>query len=230
MSYISATRTQRLLAYSIDQLVIGITMLVVAIVIIVSQQNTINALAGPYQQLRQEQFQSQAQFAARYRAVSESDAVQTPLRQLSVWFVVYLMSYITISAEYYTYFTAKKGATLGKRAMKIHVLSLREIALPSIRQSLLRYFLFVGLPTFSILLICVELIVYTNSSAVGSGALFIHNIIDYLIVAATAITIFMILFRSNRRGLHDLAAQTVVVKNVPAIPKASDSIDIPSGQ
>ncbi len=112
--------------------------------------------------------------------------------------IAILILYFVVLQFYY------KGQTLGKKIMNIAVVKYDRTTLTIndlIFRSLIVNSIFLNMLTFA-------LMVFTSRDIYGYGTI-ILELIQYGVIIAT---IFMIAIRKDGRGLHDLVANTIVVK------------------
>ena len=112
--------------------------------------------------------------------------------------IAILILYFIVLQFYY------KGQTLGKKIMNIAVVKYDRTTLTIndlIFRSLIVNSIFLNMLTFA-------LMVFTSRDIYGYGTI-ILELIQYGVIIAT---IFMIAIRKDGRGLHDLVANTIVVK------------------
>lgn len=142
-----------------------------------------------------------------------SEAFINSTRSLAYPYAAALGLSILFSAAYYIVPTAKSGMTLGKRLLRIKVVQLSDGAVPDIEQSAVRYFVFLGIGTFSGIVTILDLLVnrsfIPSNPAVNVLELFLSQITYIISIAA----IIMIIARVDRRGVHDLLAKTIVIYN-----------------
>ena len=112
--------------------------------------------------------------------------------------IAILILYFIVFQFYY------KGQTLGKKIMNIAVVKYDRTTLTIndlIFRSLIVNSIFLNMLTFA-------LMVFTSRDIYGYGAIALE-LIQYGVIIAT---VFMIAIRKDGRGLHDLVANTIVVK------------------
>lgn len=143
-----------------------------------------------------------------------SEAFMNATRSLAYPYAAALGLSMLLSAAYYIVPTARSGMTLGKKLLRIKVVQLSDGAVPDIEQSAVRYFVFLGIGTFSGVVTILDLLVnrsfIPSNPAVNILELFLSQITYIISIAA----IVMIIARADRRGVHDLLARTIVTATV----------------
>lgn len=118
-----------------------------------------------------------------------------------VYFIVDIIVYI----GYFVFFQKfNKGQTLGKKIVKIRILN-KDNTSANISQLLIRSLLIYGIITqLSILL--------TINFVSKNMYLYINNIITFISTIIFWACAFVIIFRKDNQGLHDLLVHTIVVE------------------
>jgi len=107
---------------------------------------------------------------------------------------------------------SRYGQTLGKMAMKIKVLDVLEVRIPTFRQAFLRDIGYILLNTLSLvyliyLVLAGQYVRGTEISAVPGQILTQAGLVWFLLEIVTMVT------NPKRRALHDYIAGTVVIRN-----------------
>lgn len=108
-----------------------------------------------------------------------------------------------LSALYFIILHALTGQTLGKKILGIRVIDLRSGNPPGLPAAILRYLILGGLGLVMTVLLAL---------GIDLGIWYSLATVIFLVVAG------WVLFHPLRRGLHDLAAETAVVRNQPQAP------------
>ena len=187
---------KRILAYILD--VIIITIISEFITMIVPQSETYQAKSEEYIQLLKDYSQQKISKDEYLEQVNESLYILNK-ESVSVTIITIALSigYFAISAYY------MKGQTVGKKLMHIKIVSDDERE-PSLKQYLIRS-LFMNSILSNILgviaLLALQKTLYLK----------VNDVIVYFFISFSIVDVSMILFRKDRRGLHDLIAKTSVI-------------------
>lgn len=192
-----ATFKKRLLAYVIDILIVYMAILLINVVIpkndnIVKLTNEIEDLTREY---AEEKITSDV-YINRYVDINYTVAKEN--------YVVMLIETIIIVSYFVVVPLYKDGKTLGKKFLKIKVVN--KGANNVTANSLIIRNLFINSLFTTIIMLC--LIYITNAKSY----FYIHSILGIIQFIILAIIVNMILFRKDKRGLHDIIAKTEVIE------------------
>lgn len=119
--------------------------------------------------------------------------------------VPYMIIYIGLTILYYVIFQEKmKGQTVGKKLLRIRVVSAEKETDISTNQYLIRAMIN---QTLFLNLIDLGMVLFMNKNVYGYVNIFL--VITQFVVII--ICLIMVLYRKDARGLHDIAANTKVV-------------------
>lgn len=209
-----ASPVRRLGAFIIDQVILGIFNLIALATVAYTQQDALGVIGQKFMEFSQnnngaanEELQRRFNetFAQNPDVISAASSLLVPF---AVWIVISLL----ISAIYYIFLTTRNGQTWGKKLLKIKVVTEAGEA-PSFLASTERYFLYVGLSSFSSILSVVTLLVYRTLETPNGALSLIQTVLDLIIFVLFFIGALLIVTRPDKRGYHDLGAGTFVVKS-----------------
>lgn len=208
-----ASRTKRFWAFAIDQTIISVIVFGIFIAIFATQTaqltHLFNVLFGDpiwqeMQNLPRDEFQ------ARLAVLLESASLSSAVAALAHPFALAVTLSLVFEAAYYIIPTTRSGATLGKKwlHMKVHTIDGEDFA--DWTHSSIRYFVFLGLGTFSGIVAVLDLFVNKSFEPSNVAVEALTAILSQVIWILTVIAIVMICTRPDRRGLHDILARTIV--------------------
>lgn len=207
-----ASRAKRFLAFAIDQTILSAVGLIIFFAVFSTQAQQVNNAANAFfadPLWSQADQLSSSEFDARLEALTSSPKVVSSVETLAHPFALALSLSLVVSALYYIVPTKRSGATLGKYLLKMKVYTLDE-TLPDWLQSSIRYFAFIGLGTFGSVVTILDLVV-NKAFAPSNTAV---DVLTILLAQATwilsVVSVIMIIARFDRRGFHDIMAQTIV--------------------
>ncbi|HXH04852.1 MAG TPA: RDD family protein [Candidatus Nitrosotenuis sp.] len=207
-----ASPGRRLGAFFIDQTVLGFANIIAALVIFGTQSQALNTLGTKFIAFSEANSTVDgSQIEGKLNELMSSPEVVSALGALILPFASWILVSLLLAAIYYIGLTARSGQTLGKKLLRIKVVGSSETN-PTILQSAERYFLYVGLSTLSSVLAVMELLVYRTLDIPNTALSTVHSILDFIIFALFFVGALMIVTRSDRRGYHDISADTKVVK------------------
>lgn len=207
-----ASRAKRFFAFAIDQTILGILGIIIFISVFATQtQQLRNATDGFFRDPLWTQVDklSANEFDTRLDTLMASPKVTQSVEALAHPFALATGISLLASAAYYLIPTKKWGATLGKRWLKIKVQNLDGSLLDWL-QSSIRYFIFIGIGTFSSIVTILDLIVNKAFLPSNTAVDVLTLILSQVTWITTIVCIVMICVRVDRRGLHDIAARTIV--------------------
>jgi uncharacterized RDD family membrane protein YckC len=207
-----ASRAKRLFAFAIDQTILSVIGLIVFILVFSTQTqqitNAVNAFFDDPLWTQADQL-SRSELNARTEALINSDKVVSSVQALAHPFALAMGLTVVASAAYYVVPTARWGATLGKKWLRMRVHSL-DGGLPDWSQSLIRYFAFVGLGAFGTVVTILDLVVNKAFMPSNVAVDALTLVLSQVTLVLTIVSIVFITSRPDRRGLHDRLARTVV--------------------
>lgn len=119
--------------------------------------------------------------------------------------VPYMIIYIALTIGYFVVFQAKmNGQTIGKRLMRVRVVSMEKEESVTTNQYLIRAMIN---QTLFLNLVDLGMVLFMNKQVYGYVNIIL--VITQFIIMITCLV--MVLYRKDARGLHDLAANTKVV-------------------
>lgn len=185
---------RRFLAFIIDSIIIGFVCALLAVPFLNSEK--INKLSNDTKTII-------ADYSNEKISIEEySDQIANIEYQFSKETVIYSLFMLIAGISYYGIYQYKTSRTLGKRIMKIKLdsnngdLTLNQVLF---RCLIINYLIF----SF------IELVflVFASSSVYMLASSTLHYIYQFILI----ISFFMISFRKDRRGLHDIICNTKVV-------------------
>ena len=197
---------QRVLAYIIDVFIISALFMIMQIVIPVG--SNYDRLASESKVINDKAINGEYNSVLEYlEDVGENN--YGLLKASYMHNVVEVLLYLS----YFVYYqTAKKGQTIGKKIMKIGIKK-KDGSDLSYNDSLKRTLVLHGLFASIILLIAVLVFNSKQYMPVAIG-------VDFLSVTIMIVTVIMVIFRKDGRGLHDMFAGTeVLLAESDALPE-----------
>lgn len=219
-----ASRSRRFWAFFIDQLVVSLGTMFIFVAVIATQQQQMAHLINVFFSdplWTQVETRPGPEFQAQLDALASSEAVGSAVRALAEPFAVAVTLGLIAEALYYIVFTVKRGATIGKMLVHIVVHSTDTGAFPNWEQSTIRYFLFIGFGTFGSIVSVLDLWLNHAFEPSNLSMELLTNFLGLITFLISMTSIVMIITRPDRRGIHDLAAQTIVHSSAVVSKKKS---------
>ena len=197
MIYLKASFIKRILAFLIDSFILSIVFTVITINFNDNSDNISNKLMETL-----EQYQNNEITMEEY-----TDSVVDTNYQLQKSSVSTNALQVVLYVGYFIVFGyLNKGQTVGKKLCKIKVVN-KDGNLPSVWNMIVRSLLIYGIFTLLYSIVFVNILdkyIFTYG----------YMLIDYITVMFVMIAFFMILYRKDGRGLHDVIARTYVIEEV----------------
>lgn len=192
----AAPLTKRVLAYIIDMLVfIGIIAIIGIFIKESSNLSALNLELNSINEMALNHDISVGTYLNRFAAIIQDiDLEKVLVNILNCVFIMIYFIFIPYLCD---------GQTLGKRLVKIKVMR-KDKELLMLNDLIIRNLIINGLG-FLLISLCM---LYITPSMVY---LIMTLLLGLLQVALVIITIFMVIYRHDRRGLHDVLASTIVV-------------------
>ena len=203
--YMKATFMQRLLAYLLDMIIVGVVLMFMGIFIPGYNSDDSQELSEELVKVENnlvEVMQSGDKDAYDDTMQNVID-IEYKISKTSV--LSNTISFIIIFGYFVILQFMLKGKTIGKMLMKIRIVDKKKNE-PSFWTILYRNFIVFGLLTSFLSLILI-IILPKNAYVMFNTIL---NIIESIFVIVSAL---MILYRKDKRGLHDMMAGTSVIKD-----------------
>lgn len=186
----------RILAYLIDAIIIG--TLISLVVMCLPTEKKVTELQKELTEVQQSYLNKnieESEYIEKTKDISyKLDYQNVPATVISI--TLYVL-YFVVLQKY------NNGQTLGKKFMKIKIISNNESEL-TLNNYLYRTLLLNGL-LINIINLCLVLFLDKNSY------FFVSLSLQLLQIVLLLVTMFMVLFKQDGRGLHDMVANTKVV-------------------
>lgn len=188
--------TKRFLAYCIDMLIVFLISSLIATPFVDSKElnNTSEELNNIIEEYQEKKITVE-EYSARYENQLYNLAREQGV--LSLIIIVMLILYFIV------YQTYNNGQTLGKKLLKIRVVS--ETSDLNMNQMILRAFVVDNLLLYIVsfvFMLFLSKVDYFNSLVIAG----------YLQIGVTIVSAFMVMFRKDGKGLHDILCKTNVIK------------------
>ena len=189
-----ATFFQRFVAYIIDIVILSIILSIVAFGVDMTKAN----------ELSDEMSNVMSSYTSGEITIDEylSQSTELSYDYQKATTVVNIIS-LVLTIGYFTAFQyLNKGQTIGKKLMKIKVVEKKKG--PSIKSMIIRTFIIDGI----------------ISSGLSIGLLYVlsknayittYNVISFVFEAIIIVSALMVLYRKDKKGIHDMIARTEVV-------------------
>lgn len=187
---------QRFLAYCIDSLIVlGIvTLLTLAVPVTAKYENALDE-SQSVMNLYMDGEITEEEYINRYGKVSYVIAKETV--------IISFVNLVVLVAYYGTYSYYQNGQTLGKKWMKFRIDG-ENGEYPSHLTFIVRCLLIHGVITSAISLAA---LLFVSSNQYYS----VVGFVDFIYILFFVVSLFMIMFRKDGRGLHDIICKTKVV-------------------
>ena len=188
--------TKRFLAYCIDMLIVFLIASLIATPFVDSKElnktsEELNNIIEEYQEKKITIEEYSARYETQIYKLAREQGV------LSLIIIVMLILYFIV------YQTYNNGQTLGKKLLKIRVVS--EAGYLNMNQMILRAFVVDNLLLYIVsfvFMLFLSKVDYFNSLVIAG----------YLQIGVTIVSAFMVMFRKDGKGLHDILCKTNVIK------------------
>lgn len=197
MIYLKASFIKRILAFLIDSFILSIVFTVVTINFNDNSDNISNKLMETLEQYQNNEITMEEYTDSVVDSNYQLQKSSVPTNALQV--VLYVGYFIVFGY-------LNKGQTVGKKLCKIKVVN-KDGNLPSVWNMIVRSLLIYGIFTLLYSIVFVNILdkyIFTYG----------YMLIDYITVMFVMIAFFMILYRKDGRGLHDVIARTYVIEEV----------------
>lgn len=192
-----ASFIKRILAFLIDSFILSIVFTVVTINFNDNSDNISNKLMETLEQYQNNEITMEEYTDSVVDSNYQLQKSSVPTNALQV--VLYVGYFIVFGY-------LNKGQTVGKKLCKIKVVN-KDGNLPSVWNMIVRSLLIYGIFTLLYSIVFVNILdkyIFTYG----------YMLIDYITVMFVMIAFFMILYRKDGRGLHDVIARTYVIEEV----------------
>lgn len=197
MIYLKASFIKRILAFLIDSFILSIVFTVITINFNDNSDNISNKLMETLEQYQNNEITMEEYTDSVVDTNYQLQKSSVPTNALQV--VLYVGYFIVFGY-------LNKGQTVGKKLCKIKVVN-KDGNLPSVWNMIVRSLLIYGIFTLLYSIVFVNILdkyIFTYG----------YMLIDYITVIFVMIAFFMILYRKDGRGLHDVIARTYVIEEV----------------
>lgn len=197
MIYLKASFIKRILAFLIDSFILSIVFTVITINFNDNSDNISNKLMETLEQYQNNEITMEEYTDSVVDSNYQLQKSSVPTNALQV--VLYVGYFIVFGY-------LNKGQTVGKKLCKIKVVN-KDGNLPSVWNMIVRSLLIYGIFTLLYSIVFVNILdkyIFTYG----------YMLIDYITVMFVMIAFFMILYRKDGRGLHDVIARTYVIEEV----------------
>lgn len=197
MIYLKASFIKRILAFLIDSFILSIVFTVITINFNDNSDNISNKLMETLEQYQNNEITMEEYTDSVVDSNYQLQKSSVPTNALQV--VLYVGYFIVFGY-------LNKGQTVGKKLCKIKVVN-KDGNLPSVWNMIVRSLLIYGIFTLLYSIVFVNILdkyIFTYG----------YMLIDYITVIFVMIAFFMILYRKDGRGLHDVIARTYVIEEV----------------
>lgn len=192
-----ASFIKRILAFLIDSFILSIVFTVITINFNDNSDNISNKLMETLEQYQNNEITMEEYTDSVVDTNYQLQKSSVPTNALQV--VLYVGYFIVFGY-------LNKGQTVGKKLCKIKVVN-KDGNLPSVWNMIVRSLLIYGIFTLLYSIVFVNILdkyIFTYG----------YMLIDYITVIFVMIAFFMILYRKDGRGLHDVIARTYVIEEV----------------
>lgn len=192
-----ASFIKRILAFLIDSFILSIVFTVITINFNDNSDNISNKLMETLEQYQNNEITMEEYTDSVVDSNYQLQKSSVPTNALQV--VLYVGYFIVFGY-------LNKGQTVGKKLCKIKVVN-KDGNLPSVWNMIVRSLLIYGIFTLLYSIVFVNILdkyIFTYG----------YMLIDYITVMFVMIAFFMILYRKDGRGLHDVIARTYVIEEV----------------
>lgn len=192
-----ASFIKRILAFLIDSFILSIVFTVITINFNDNSDNIGNKLMETLEQYQNNEITMEEYTDSVVDSNYQLQKSSVPTNALQV--VLYVGYFIVFGY-------LNKGQTVGKKLCKIKVVN-KDGNLPSVWNMIVRSLLIYGIFTLLYSIVFVNILdkyIFTYG----------YMLIDYTIAIFVMIAFFMILYRKDGRGLHDVIARTYVIEEV----------------
>lgn len=192
-----ASFIKRILAFLIDSFILSIVFTVITINFNDNSDNISNKLMETLEQYQNNEITMEEYTDSVVDSNYQLQKSSVPTNALQV--VLYVGYFIVFGY-------LNKGQTVGKKLCKIKVVN-KDGNLPSVWNMIVRSLLIYGIFTLLYSIVFVNILdkyIFTYG----------YMLIDYITVIFVMIAFFMILYRKDGRGLHDVIARTYVIEEV----------------
>lgn len=197
MIYLKASFIKRILAFLIDSFILSIVFTVITINFNDNSDNISNKLMETLEQYQNNEITMEEYTDSVVDTNYQLQKSSVPTNALQV--VLYVGYFIVFGY-------LNKGQTVGKKLCKIKVVN-KDGNLPSVWNMIVRSLLIYGIFTLLYSIVFVNIL---DKYIFTYGYMFI----DYTIAIFVMIAFFMVLYKKDGRGLHDVIAGTYVIEEV----------------
>jgi len=195
--YLKANFTKRFSAFILDTMILSVIFSLITVNFVSSTSNIYDELDIVLEQYENSEINS-------YEYLDKVIDLNYRLQKSS--FMSNVLNVVLYIGYFIVFGYLNKGQTIGKMLLKIKVVN-KEDENPSIGNMIVRSLFIYGIAT----LLYSVLFVYILSSTVFTYS---YMVVTYVEVVLMILSLFMVLYKKDGRGLHDIIGRTKVIEEV----------------